>query len=328
MYDKELKIGLEAVEKAMRISRKIQKELTSEDKIDKSDKSPVTIADFTAQAVICSILNRSFPGIPIVGEEESTDLKKPENNSLFENIKKFIKAEPDLYQNLYRNDIFESIDLGCGSPDKDLFWTLDPIDGTKGFLRGEQYAVALALIKNGEVVLGISGCPNLKIDNEHGNEGFIYHAIKNNGSSQINCETSEIKKVNVTNHSDKSKMRFVQSYESGHGNLELQVEIATKLGIGEPPVQLDSQVKYGIVASGNAEIYLRIPNPKSPDYKEKIWDHAAGSLIVEEAGGIVSDINGNRLDFSLGSKLIANTGILATTKEIHKEILNIIKNSD
>ncbi len=327
MYEEELKVGLEAVDKAMKISRKIQNELTAGDKIDKSDKSPVTIADFTSQAVICSILNNSFPDIPIVGEEESSDLKKPENKEVFNNIENFIKNEEGLYEHLYQKDIFKSIDLGNGKPSKNIFWTLDPIDGTKGFLRGEQYAVALALIKNGEVVLGISGCPNLNIEGEPGEKGFIFYSVKSEGSSQINCQTSDTKKIVVTDHLDKTKMRFVQSYESGHGNLELQTEIAKKLQIGEPPVQLDSQVKYGIVASGNAEIYLRIPNPKSPDYKEKIWDHAAGCLIVEEAGGIVSDINGKPLDFSLGSKLEGNTGILATTSGLQKEILEIINNS-
>ncbi len=327
MYEEELKIGLEAVDKAMRISRKIQKELTAGDKIDKSDKSPVTIADFTSQAVICSILNNEFPDIPIVGEEESTDLKKPENSGVFIKIENFLKNEKNLYDRLYKNDILESIDLGCAEPNPNIFWTLDPIDGTKGFLRGEQYAVALALIKNGEVILGISGCPNLSIEKEPGNEGFIFFSVKGEGSSQINCQTQESKKIVVTDHMDKNKMRFVQSYESGHGNLELQTDIAKKLKISEPPVQLDSQVKYGIVASGNAEIYLRIPNPKSPDYKEKIWDHAAGSIIVEEAGGIVSDINGKSLDFSLGSTLSGNTGILATTSGLHKEILDIISNS-
>ena len=327
MFENELKVGLEAVDKAMKISMKIQKELTAGDKLDKSDRSPVTIADFTSQAVICSILNNSFPDIPIVGEEESTDLKKPENGEVLNNINKFLKNEEEVFNCLYQQDILKSIDLGNGSPDNNVFWTLDPIDGTKGFLRGEQYAVALALIKNGKVVLGISGCPNLDIESEAGDEGFIFYAVLNQGSYKINCQTGKTEKIRVTDHLDKSRMRFVQSYESGHGNLELQIEIAEKLEIGEPPVQLDSQVKYGIVASGNAEIYLRIPNPKSPDYKEKIWDHAAGSIIVEEAGGIVTDIKGRSLDFSLGSKLEGNTGILATTSGLQSEILEIISKS-
>ncbi len=327
MFEKELEVGLEAVDKAMKISRKIQKALTAKDKLDKSDRSPVTIADFASQAVICSILNSSFPDIPIVGEEDSTDLKKPENGEVLNNINKFLKNEKEVFKCLYHQDILKSIDLGNGKANNDLFWTLDPIDGTKGFLRGEQYAVALALIKNGKVILGISGCPNLNIEGETGNEGFVFYAVRNEGSYMINCQTEKIEQIKVTDHLDKSKMRFVQSYESGHGNLELQIDIAKKLEIGEPPVQLDSQVKYGIVASGNAEIYLRIPNPKSPDYKEKIWDHAAGSIIVEEAGGVVLDINGKSLDFSLGSKLESNTGILATTKGLQEEILEIISNS-
>ncbi len=327
MFENELKVGLEAVNKAMKISRKIQKELTAGDKLDKSDRSPVTIADFTSQAVICSILNKSFPDIPIVGEEESTDLKKPENSEVLNKINNFLKNEKDIFLSLYQKNILKSIDLGNGKPDNNIFWTLDPIDGTKGFLRGEQYAVALALIKNGKVVLGISGCPNLDIEGENGDEGFIFYAVLNEGSFKLNCQTDKTEKIAVTDHLEKSKMRFVQSYESGHGNLELQVEIAKKMEIKEPPVQLDSQVKYGIVASGNAEIYLRIPNPKSPDYKEKIWDHAAGSLIVEEAGGIVSDIVGKPLDFSLGSTLSANTGILATTPGLKGEILEIIRRS-
>ena len=45
-------------------------------------------------------------------------------------------------------------------------WTLDPIDGTKGFLRGEQYAVCLALIEDGEVVLGVLGCPHLPVSGD------------------------------------------------------------------------------------------------------------------------------------------------------------------
>jgi 3'(2'), 5'-bisphosphate nucleotidase len=87
---------------------------------------------------------------------------------------------------------------------------------------------------------------------------------------------------------------------------------------------MDSQVKYGIVASGLADIYLRIPNPATPDYREKIWDHAAGSLIVEEAGGRVSDIEGKKLDFSAGKTLDRNRGILATNGAVHSQVLEII----
>ena len=85
-----------------------------------------------------------------------------------------------------QEDIHSTIDKGSydGGPNG-RFWTLDPIDGTKGFLRGEQYAVALALIEDGEVVLGILGCPNLTKDlkNPDGAQGLIFSAVKGQGAS-------------------------------------------------------------------------------------------------------------------------------------------------
>ena len=65
-------------------------------------------------------------------------------------------------------------------------------------------------------------------------------------------------------------------------------------------------------------------NPKSPDYREKIWDHAAGSIIVREAGGVVSDIFGNGLDFSQGKMLESNSGVLAALPGIQPRILHTI----
>ena len=61
------------------------------------------------------------------------------------------------------DEILRLIDRGTHEPEKAMekFWTLDPIDGTRGFLAGRQYAIALALIADGEVVLGVLGCPEL-----------------------------------------------------------------------------------------------------------------------------------------------------------------------
>jgi 3'(2'), 5'-bisphosphate nucleotidase len=66
-------------------------------------------------------------------------------------------------------------------------WALDPIDGTKGFLRGGQYAVCLGLLKDGEVVLGVMGCPNLPVDpkNPDGEKGALFVAVKGEGAFQV-----------------------------------------------------------------------------------------------------------------------------------------------
>ena len=70
---------------------------------------------------------------------------------------------------------------------------------------------------------------------------------------------------------------------------------------------------------------MRIPNPNSPHYKDKICDHAACSLILTEAGGVVTDLDGKTLDFSVGKKMINNRGILGSIPPIHNKALDVLK---
>ena len=85
-----------------------------------------------------------------------------------------------------------------------------------------------------------------------------------------------------------------------------------RLGINTTPLRMDSQAKYAVVARGEADIYLRLPT--RADYREKIWDHAAGALIVAEAGGAVTDIHGRLLEFHHGRELIANRGVVVSNR--------------
>ena len=325
MFEKELEIGQSAVIEAMRICKTIQEELTGADSITKSDKSPVTIADFASQAIICKILEENFPGIPIVAEENSGALQKPEHEKILKKILLYIANDRKLKGVLNKENLFYSIDLGGCEPTDDIFWTLDPIDGTKGFLRGEQFAIALALIVKGDVQLGILGCPNLKLPENVSRHGSLFFAVKGHGAKLRDIESGKAEPVEVSNITNPGKMRFVESYVSAHSNLEMQLQIARILKMEQDPIQMDSQVKYGVVAAGNAEIYIRIPHPKTPDYREKIWDHAAGTIIVEEAGGAVTDIFGKKLDFRVGKTLKDNRGIFASVPSVHDRILGIIK---
>lgn len=325
MFDKELEIGQNAVIEAMRVSKMVQKDLTGADSITKADKSPVTIADFTAQAIICKILKEQFPGVPIVAEENSDALKRPENGETLKKILHYIDNDEKVKYILDRDNLFASIDLGNGEPSDDIFWTLDPIDGTKGFLRGEQFAIALALIIKGEVRLGILGCPNLQLSGQGCVDGCLLFAVKGQGTYTRDTGNGNTERVGVSTITDPRKMRFVESYVSAHSNMDMQLRIARLLEMERDPVRMDSQVKYGVVATGNAEIYLRIPHPKTPDYREKIWDHAAGSIVVEEAGGVVTDVMGKKLDFSKGKTLRDNRGVFASVHSVHQRVLDIIK---
>jgi 3'(2'), 5'-bisphosphate nucleotidase len=61
------------------------------------------------------------------------------------------------------------------------------------------------------------------------------------------------------------------------------------------------------------------------EYREKVWDQAAGSLIVQEAGGTVTDLDGRALDFTRGRRLVNNRGICATNGSLHPEALRALR---
>ena len=125
--------------------------------------------------------------------------------------------------------------------------------------------------------------------------------------------------IRVSNITTSAAARFCESVESGHSDQDQSAQIAAELGITAEPVRVDSQAKYAIVAQGEAEIYLRLPTRK--DYQEKIWDHAAGLIVVEEAGGRITDVRGNDLDFGHGRTLVKNSGVIGTNGPIHDAVL-------
>jgi 3'(2'), 5'-bisphosphate nucleotidase len=116
---------------------------------------------------------------------------------------------------------------------------------------------------------------------------------------------------------------FCEGVEAAHSAQGDNAAVAQLLGITAPSVRLDSQAKYCSIARGAGDVYLRLPVKK--DYQEKIWDHAAGDLIVREAGGQVTDIYGNRLDFSKGRTLAANKGVVAAPKAHQDQVIDAVK---
>ncbi len=89
--------------------------------------------------------------------------------------------------------------------------------------------------------------------------------------------------IQTTDISDSALASFCESVESGHSSHDDAAKIAERLGVTKPPFRIDSQCKYAAVARGDASIYLRLPT--RADYEEKIWDHAAGWVVIREAGG-------------------------------------------
>ncbi|MDE0468556.1 MAG: 3'(2'),5'-bisphosphate nucleotidase [Candidatus Poribacteria bacterium] len=313
-----LQTAIDAVIKAMRLCERVQAEMVPTDAIQKTDRSPVTVADFGSQALICKAIGDAFPDDPIVAEESAQALK--ENASLLERVADYVhrfceEASPST------ETVCEWIDRGSGEVGPS-FWTLDPIDGTKGFLRRDQYAVALAYIVNGTVQLGVLGCPTLphRLNDGEAERGCLFVATRGEGTRLYTKTGDFIEHVHVS----ETIHRFAESVESTHGDSDAHSNIANALGITESPVRMDSQAKYGIVSRGEASLYIRLPNPAYPDYRECIWDHAAGLIVVEEAGGTVTDANGTPLNFLTGKRMQENRGIIATNGTLHQHVLKTL----
>jgi HAL2 family 3'(2'),5'-bisphosphate nucleotidase len=323
----ELMTAIAAVRLASTVTQSVQKNLVTQDTLEKKDRSPVTVADFASQAVICKALADAFPGDPVVGEEDAKELREPGNSALLDSVARHVATA---LGSADREQTLQWIDRGGATPDSGMkrYWTLDPIDGTKGFLRAQQYAIALALIENGEVVLGVLGCPNLPSSDGGGQgepgAGVLMAALRGGGAETmpLNDATTNGTAIRVSEEDDPARARFCESVESGHSNQSDSAKIAELLGITAEPVRMDSQAKYAAVGRGEASIYLRLPT--RADYREKIWDHTAGAIVVEEAGGTVTDALGKPLDFTLGRTLEDNRGIIATNGLIHSRVVQAV----
>tara|TARA_B100001013_G_scaffold331770_1_gene247579 strand:- start:273 stop:791 length:519 start_codon:yes stop_codon:yes gene_type:complete len=144
-------------------------------------------------------------------------------------------------------------------------------------------------------------------------------AVRGEGAWGAALENPEkFQKISVSELRDPGQARVLRSVESGHTNERHMQELRDVLGIGPEPIWMDSQAKYAALASGDGDLLVRLISPHFPLYKEKIWDQAAGTFMVEEAGGRVTDLDGKRLDFSQGIALNQNRGILASNGHLHE----------
>lgn len=345
-YQQERYIAELAVQRATLLTQKVFHE-KAKGTVSKDDKSPVTIGDFGAQALIIQAIRKNFPNDEVVAEEEASSLRADKALSAeIWRLTKDIKLEDAESDSLLGGPLpsegamLDIIDQGNSQGGaKGRIWALDPIDGTKGFLRGGQYAVCLGLMEDGDVKAGAIGCPNLPVDDaatlstgigtdqdDGAGKGVLFSAIQGAGSRGrplTNAALAESKPISMRPVPDIAQATFCEGVEAAHSAQGDNAAVAQRLGISNPSVRLDSQAKYCSIARGAGDIYLRLPVKK--DYQEKIWDHAAGDLIVREAGGQVTDIYGNRLDFSKGRTLATNKGVVAAPKALQSQVINAVK---
>lgn len=362
-YALEERVAIAAVKRASILTSSVFEKLVKNETLVKGDKSPVTVGDFAAQAVISTLIHAAFPDDPIVGEEDASDLRLESGKAMKDRIvalaNEVLTLPADEEEAAWgvgvgrvrsEDEILDAIDRGCypgGSAGR--MWTIDPIDGTKGFLRGEQYAVCVSLIVDTQVQVGVIGCPNLPVSTTDPSKGTgcIFTAVKGQGARQItfssapgaaaidpasdaagtatsmttspSLATGENVALQIPQIREAADLSFLESVEAAHSSHSFNDRVAEVLNVAKPAVRMDSQAKYCCLARGQGGAYLRMPT--GVGYREKIWDHAPGEILVTEAGGLVTDSRGQPLNFGLGRTLGENYGVIAAAKSIQPAIV-------
>ena len=216
----------------------------------KQDASPVTEADRAAELVILAALARAAPGVPVIAEEEVAAGRIPAHG--------------------------------------ETYFLVDPLDGTKEFIRGgDDYTVNIGLIEDGVPTLGVVFSPARETLHA-GVVGVGAWMEDAGGRRAIRTRERSGTLVAVA-----SKSHFTQNTAD---YLEAAVGVCEHLGIG-------SSLKFCVVAEGLADIYPRL-GPTSE------WDTAAGHAVLLAAGGRVDGTDGTGLRY--GKKAFLNRAFVAT----------------
>jgi len=216
----------------------------------KRDSSPVTEADRAAELVILAALAQAAPGVPVIAEEEVAAGRIPAHG--------------------------------------DCYFLVDPLDGTKEFVRGgDDYTVNIGLIENGVPKVGVVFAP--ATGRLHGGcVGAGAWVDEGRGRRPI---STRARGENVTAVASKSHLN-----QATIDYLEAAVGTCAYVSIG-------SSLKFCIVAEGDADIY-----PRAAPTSE--WDTAAGHAVLLAAGGIVDGPDGNPLQY--GKPAFLNRAFVAT----------------
>ncbi|XP_009764407.1 putative 3'(2'),5'-bisphosphate nucleotidase, mitochondrial isoform X2 [Nicotiana sylvestris] len=359
-YYRELEAAVDVVERACRLCVDVKKSLFSSNGriLEKIDQTPVTIADFGVQALVSLEMNRLFPSIPLVAEEDSAFLR---SNNLVGSVVDVVKDKATSGYEVTDDNILKAIDRGgkdacVFGPKPATYWILDPIDGTRGFVKGSEalYVVGLALVVEGQIVLGVMGCPNWCEDcSENSIVGVQESSSSRSGIimvSHLGCGTwtKRLSDILTTESShtwtgcsvDSCQMvegaRFTIPESQSWKSLPLSVLFDAKRdseNIGKGKILLlsaccGSLCKYLMVASGRASVYIQGRKATSII---KVWDHAVGIICVHEAGGKVTDWAGGSLDIAADQTerrlIFPSGGVLVTNGSLHSKIIGMISSN-
>ena len=127
--------------------------------------------------------------------------------------------------------------------------------------------------------------------------------------------------MRVSEREEPSIVRLVESYEQDEASNQLMARVREAAGLQAAASEAyDGMVKYALIAAGAADLFVRTPRGRSP---HKIWDHVAGTALVRAAGGKVTGLQGEPVDFTRGTEL-PNEGLLVSNGRLHERVLQAL----
>lgn len=302
----------EAVRRAVTLCHEVQQHYLVAS--EKSERDPVTIADYGAQALICEAISRVYPNDAVVAEETGQQFLSLVSDEQRAQIVALIGKA--LGRPVQESDVVDWLNFNVDTT-ADRTWVIDPIDGTKGFLAMRHYAIAIGVLDHGVVSAGVMGCPGYP----GYDGGALFHALDGKTYVQPINQPDKVRQVFASTITNAADVRVLESVEKSHASHDRMERVRTLAGLGESVLErIDSLEKYARIAAGDGELYLRLPRLNSPN-RHMIWDHAAGVALVQGSGAKVTDIDGSALDFTQGRLLAANQGMVVSNGAIHDQVL-------
>ncbi|RMJ08501.1 hypothetical protein CDV36_011874 [Fusarium kuroshium] len=279
-YTRERHLAELAVLRASILTKRVQ---STVHEISKDDNSPVTIADFAAQALLIGAIRAAFPNDSLLGEEDSAALRA--DKELREKVYELVSSATDVVDALAGGcalpkpgsvqEMLDLIDLGgCErGGNKGRVWIMDPIDGTAAFLKGQQYAVSLALIEDGKEVIGVLGCPNISAEMTRVSEedvdqklGTMLTAVRGRGSTtriMTQSGLSAASPLNLLKPFSSENLHIVDCTASMSSRHDLVAKLADDFNTAFPNTEVwSSHIRYAALIIGGGDVQFWIPTPQ------------------------------------------------------------------
>jgi 3'(2'), 5'-bisphosphate nucleotidase len=312
-FKREIEVSVELARKAAFATEAIRR--SGIRSVTKRDESPLTQADIVSQAIILSGLQREFPQDRILAEEEirqgELEALRKEASSVLEGMGlKNAQERLESWVN-YR-----------GAQRGSRVWMVDPIDGTKGYRKGLSYAIALGLYYDGRPRFGCIAAPAFPWNEGSNPETVIAYAGIGAGAFRIIGDRGSPERMHVSEGTELARFRVVGS--RAHDQRDMCGRLMERAGMSAL-TRMDGQAKYVMLACGLADVYIRGSNPRfGIGYP---WDHCAGQVILEEAGGTVTTFSGDPIPYGEGEDLRIRDldGLIASNGKRHDEILAMVR---